>query len=165
MLAFPDYRASERAFGLWIQLAGRVGRHRSGGEVMIVTREPENPIFGWVRNYDMESFQANLLEERKLLGYPPYCRIASVILSSATEEVIREVLAEPSPFGSPPPGNGIYGPIPALPPRLKNRFRAQILIKAPTVREIHDRLSLIRHHYRPGKKIQVEWQIDPFDLA
>ena len=165
MLAFPDYRASERAFGLWIQLAGRVGRHRTGGRVMLVTREPENPIFGWAKNYDTRSFHEGLLEERKLLGYPPYCRLASIILSSASEDVIREVLSEPSPFGSHPPGNGIYGPIPALPPRLKNRYRAQILIKAPTVREVHERLSLIRHHYRPGKKILVEWQIDPSDLA
>ncbi len=165
MLAFPDYRASERAFGLWIQLAGRVGRHRSGGRVLLVTREPENPIFGWAKSYDIRSFHASLLEERRLLGYPPYCRVASVILSSATEEVIREVLAEPSPFGTSIPGNGIFGPIPALPTRLKNRYRAQILIKAPTVREIHDRLSRVREHYRPGKKILVEWQIDPFDLV
>ena len=165
MLAFPDYRASERAFGLWIQLAGRVGRHREGGRVIIVTREPENPIFGWAKGYDIRSFHASLLEERRLLGYPPFCRVASVILSSATEEIIQEVLAEPSPFGPSLPGNGIFGPIPALPARLKNRYRAQILIKAPTVREIHDRLSRIREHYRPGKKILVEWQIDPFDLT
>ncbi len=165
MLAFPDYRASERAFGLWLQLAGRVGRHREGGRVLIVTREPENPIFGWTKSYDIRAFHESLLAERRLLGYPPFCRVASVILSSATEEVIRDVLAEPSPFGPSSPGNGIFGPIPALPARLKNRHRAQILIKAPTIREIHERLSRIREHYRPGKKILVEWQVDPFDLT
>ncbi len=165
MLAFPDYRASERAFGLWLQLAGRVGRHRASGRVMIVTREPENEIFKWAKTYDTQSFYRHLLEERKSLGYPPFCRIASVMLSSAYEPAILEALNEASPFGRPAPGNGIYGPIPGLPSRVKNRYRAQILVKAPSIREIHDRLSRIRSHYRTQKKILVEWQIDPFDLT
>lgn len=165
MLGFPDYRASERAFGLWVQLAGRVGRHRRGGQVTLVTREPENPLFRWVRDYDAPSFYTHLMEERKALGYPPFCRIASVILSSSAEERIREILRERTPFGRFPSGNGIYGPLPALPPKLRNRYRAQILIKAPTIREAHARLSLVREHYRKEKNIQVEWQVDPLDLT
>jgi primosomal protein N' (replication factor Y) len=165
MLGFPDYRASERAFGLWIQLAGRVGRHRGGGRVTIVTREPEKPIFRWVREYDTPSFYDHLLEERKMLGYPPFCRIASVVLSSASEEPIREIMDERPPFGSFPPGNGIYGPIPGLPPKLRNRYRAQILVKAPTIGEVHRRLAFVRDYYRQKKRILVEWQVDPLDLT
>ncbi len=165
MLAFPDYRASERAFGLILQLAGRVGRHRAGGQVDIVTRDPDNPILGWAKNYDQEAFYAHVLAERKLLGYPPFARLASVILSSASEEPIREALAEKEPFGRFPQGDGIYGPIPGLPPKLKNRYRAQIVIKAPSIRTVHERLERIRSHYRARGKILVEWQIDPFDLA
>jgi len=165
MLNFPDYRASERAFGLWIQLAGRVGRHRHGGRVILVTKEPEKQIFQWARKYDIKSFYGHLLEERKTLGYPPACRIASVVLSSVSEETVRELLGESSPFGPFPAGNGIYGPIPGLPPKLRDRHRAQILIKAPSIQEIHERLSRVRDYYRTKKKILVEWRIDPLDLT
>ena len=165
MLGFPDYRASERAFGLWVQLAGRVGRHLHGGRVIVVTKEPEKPIFQWLRKYDLASFYTHLLEERQLLGYPPSCRIASIILSSSREEPIRDLLEERSPFGLFPRGNGIYGPIPGLPPKLRNRYRAQILVKAPTIEEIHKRLFCVRDYYRAKKRIQVEWQIDPVDLT
>jgi primosomal protein N' (replication factor Y) len=165
MLAFPDYRASERAFGLILQLAGRVGRHREGGHVDIVTRDPGNPILVWAKSYNQKSFYSHILEERKLLGYPPFARLASVILSSASEEPIREALAEKEPFGRFPQGDGIYGPVPGLPPKLKNRYRAQIVIKAPSIRTVHERLERIRSYYKARGKILVEWQIDPFDLA
>ena len=165
MLAFPDYRASERAFGLILQLAGRVGRHREGGQVDIVTRDPDNPVLGWARDYNQEAFYEQTLDERRLLGYPPFSRLASVILSSAHEEPIREALAEKSPFGKFPPGNGIFGPVPALPPKLKNRYQAQIVIKAPTIGLVHNRLEQVRSYYQSRGKILVEWQIDPFDLG
>ncbi len=165
MLAFPDYRASERAFGLILQLAGRVGRHRSGGLVDIVTRDPDNPVLGWARTYNQEAFYEHVLAERKLLGYPPFSRLASVILSSAYEEPVQEVLAEKSPFGSFPAGNGIFGPVPGLPPKLKNRYRAQIVIKGPTIGLVHTRLEQVRSYYQSRGKILVEWQIDPFDLG
>ena len=165
MLAFPDYRASERAFGLILQLAGRVGRHRDGGQVDIVTRDPDNPVLGWAQNYDQEAFYNHVLEERRLLGYPPFARLASIILSSAREEPVQEILAEKSPFGTFPAGDGIFGPVPGLPPKLKNRFRAQIVIKAPTIGLVHQRLEQVKSYYNSRGKILVEWQIDPFDLG
>ena len=88
-----------------------------------------------------------------------------MILSSAHEEPIREALAEKSPFGKFPAGNGIFGPVPALPPKLKNRYRAQIVIKAPTIGSVHNRLEQVRSYYQSRGKILLEWQIDPFDLG
>ncbi|RYZ79384.1 MAG: primosomal protein N', partial [Proteobacteria bacterium] len=75
----PDFRASERAFQLLTQVAGRSGRHldEGAGRVIIQTYNPEHPSIHYTVNHDYEGFAEYDLGFREPLHYPPFWRLAS----------------------------------------------------------------------------------------
>lgn len=66
-----DYRAGEKTFQLLTQAAGRAGRGREGGEVVIQTYDPENYSIQAAAKQDYEEFYNQEMLYRRLAGYPP----------------------------------------------------------------------------------------------
>lgn len=82
IMSYPDFRATERAYQLMAQVAGRAGRKEIRGQVIIQTRQPDAPVLNLVRNNDYRGFYNLQMEERKAFNYPPYVRLISVTLKS-----------------------------------------------------------------------------------
>ena len=97
MLKLPDYRASERTFDLVEQVAGRAGRAELPGRVLVQTYEADAPAIRAAAAYDRALFLRDELPKRRLLGYPPYVRMANVLVWSKDEPAVRRVAAEPGP--------------------------------------------------------------------
>ncbi|MBD2543877.1 primosomal protein N' [Planktothricoides raciborskii] len=85
LLNLSDYRASERAFQTLTQVAGRAGRGRDPGRVIIQTYTPDHPVISAVRSHDLDGFIANELAERAALNYPPYGRLILLRISGGNE--------------------------------------------------------------------------------
>lgn len=66
-----DYRAGEKTFQLLTQAAGRAGRGREVGEVVIQTYDPENYSIQAAAKQDYEEFYNQEMLYRRLAGYPP----------------------------------------------------------------------------------------------
>lgn len=141
----PDFRASERAFQLLTQVAGRAGRHlRDGrqGHVVLQTYNPDHPSIQFTLAHDFEGFAAHDLQFREALGYPPMGRLAALkfggpdqaeteaaarrIADLARRTIDKAVAADPN---SPSSGISVLGPAPAPMAKLRNLYRFQILIK------------------------------------
>ncbi|MFZ9888125.1 MAG: replication restart helicase PriA, partial [Myxococcota bacterium] len=75
-LAVPDFRASERAFALLTQVAGRAGRGEVRGRVLLQTYNPAHPAIVAAKSHDVESFVTDELSIRRESNYPPYWRAA-----------------------------------------------------------------------------------------
>jgi primosomal protein N' (replication factor Y) (superfamily II helicase) len=127
-LRFPDFRAEERTFALVAQLAGRSGRGRRGGRVVVQALDPDARALRHAAAHDAEGFVAGELERRRALGYPPFANLIRVVCSArepgraaAAAQAVRDHLGAP--------GAAILGPAPLF--RLKGRERAQLLLKAP----------------------------------
>ena len=80
LLNYPDFRASERAFQLMAQVAGRAGRKSGSGRVYLQTRQPENPILPMIVENNYLRFYDSQLSERMLFHYPPYYRLVYVFI-------------------------------------------------------------------------------------
>jgi primosomal protein N' (replication factor Y) len=126
-LRFPDFRSEERTFALLAQLAGRTGRGRGDGRVLVQTLAPEARAILHAARHDSEGFLTGELERRRALGYPPYGELIRIVCSAEAEgsalraaQGLRDRLeiAEAQ----------ILGPAPLF--RLRGRDRAQVLIKA-----------------------------------
>mgnify|MGYP002788596555 CR=1 FL=1 len=77
----PDFRASERAFQLLSQVAGRAGRGSRRCRVLIQTRVPEHHAVTWAVRHDYEGFVAEELAARRSPAYPPTCQLTNVVVS------------------------------------------------------------------------------------
>ncbi|AKQ46102.1 primosomal protein N' [Rufibacter radiotolerans] len=75
IIHFPDFRAHERAFQLFVQVSGRAGRKGKNGKVLIQTANPNQPIFQRVIDNDYQGLYQQEIAERQKFRYPPFVRM------------------------------------------------------------------------------------------
>ena len=80
-----DYRAAENTFELLTQAAGRAGRGKNPGNVVIQTYNPDNYSIVHASKQDYDSFYEEEIIYRELMEYPPVSHMMSVRLSSTDE--------------------------------------------------------------------------------
>lgn len=86
LFTLPDFRASERAFQLLTQVAGRSGRSDLTGEVIVQTKMPDNTTIQHAARQDYQGFYEEELRTRQLFDYPPFTRIAKFRFSGDCEK-------------------------------------------------------------------------------
>ncbi|MEZ3486114.1 MAG: primosomal protein N' [Lachnospiraceae bacterium] len=84
-----DYRAGERTFQLLTQAAGRAGRGKSAGEVVIQTYSPEHYSIEMAAAQDYEGFYEAEMNYRKLMGYPPAEELLAVLMTGPDEGLLE----------------------------------------------------------------------------
>lgn len=89
LLQFPDFRASERAFQLMVQVAGRAGRKKRQGKVLIQTYHPDHPVLLDVLRHDFTGFVQRELLERQRFAYPPYVRLIRITLKHRDADALH----------------------------------------------------------------------------
>lgn len=90
LLNFPDYRAHERSFQLLTQVAGRAGRTKKRGKVLIQTYNPYHRILQQVSTNDYAEMFDNQIYEREHFKYPPVVRIIKVTLKDKDFNKLNE---------------------------------------------------------------------------
>ncbi len=127
-----DYRSSERTFDLMMQAAGRAGRGKKAGEMIIQTYNPEHYSIEAVRRQEAGYFYENELAYRRMMKYPPYtCMIAILVTAQnrrESEESIR-LLAEKIRALS-LEDVVLIGPTEAALSKVKDRYRFVLYLKA-----------------------------------
>ena len=93
-LNLPDYRSRERTFQLLTQVAGRAGRGRKPGKVIIQTYKPDDPVIGYAASQDYRSFFEDEFRRRKTGLYPPFTLMARILLEGEDEEEVIRCAAE-----------------------------------------------------------------------
>lgn len=88
-LHLPDYRAGERTFDLIEQVAGRAGRADLPGRVVVQTYDAAVPAIRAAKNYDRSILLDDELPKRELLGYPPFVRMANILIWGEEESQVK----------------------------------------------------------------------------
>jgi primosomal protein N' (replication factor Y) len=167
-LNYPDFRSSERTFQQLIQVAGRAGRASARGEVIIQTYMPEHHVFKFLTSHDYNGFMSEELQLRKQLSYPPFSRLILASCVGAKKDTVERVVHKwAGDMRHIMSGRGIdvLGPVPPLIPRVKNRYRQQVLIKGDLVNA--DKSALLDAYQRVaeslpgGRSVELRWDVDP----
>jgi primosomal protein N' (replication factor Y) len=111
------------------QVAGRAGRAAAPGRVMLQTFAPEHPVIRALLSGDLGAFMAQEARERRPGHWPPFGRLAALIVSAADERAadsLARALARSAPRG---PGIEVLGPAPAPFALLRGRHRRRLLLK------------------------------------
>jgi len=163
-LAGGDLRAAERTFQVLHQVAGRAGRGTLPGRVLMQTYDPEQPVIAALAAGDREAFIAEEQTARRVLGMPPFGRLAAIIIASQSEDQVAKIAADLGRSFIAPDGVQIYGPAPAVLTRLRGWVRYRLLIQAP--REI--KLQPILREWLSAasipRTVKVKVDIDPYNF-
>lgn len=136
-----QFRAQERSYQLLAQLAGRSGRHQGQGRILLQTRMPHHPLFGWLERDAYAAFMDQELLYRSQFGYPPYVRLLRIGLSHPHQSMVEEAAAELAGVWRPVLGSRLLGPAPPLTALLRNEHRLEFWIKSEKNSEIRQRLA------------------------
>jgi len=134
-LAGGDLRAGERTFQVLTQVAGRAGRAERPGRVLLQTYDPEHPVIRALLSANRDAFMRAEAREREGFGFPPFGRLAGILLSGENEARVNEAaraLVRAAPQAD---GVEIWGPAPAPLYRLRGETRVRLLAKSR--RDVH----------------------------
>jgi primosomal protein N' (replication factor Y) len=160
-LAGGDLRAAERTVQLLHQVAGRAGRAEAPGRVLLQTFSPGHPVMQALIGGDLADFYAREAEARRPGNWPPFGRLAALIVSADTADaadLVARDLGRAAPHGD---GVLVLGPAPAPLAILRGRHRRRLLLK--TRREIavqgllHDWLGRVA----VPRGVRVDVDVDP----
>ncbi|ULH27216.1 primosomal protein N' [Leptospira weilii] len=167
-LGLPDFRANERVFSLLTQVAGRAGRSKLKGEVIIETNVPDHPVIQMATSQNYIQFYESEIPVRKELFYPPFSRLVRIVSRSKDERISLETIE--LVFGVlkkffPSKDTILLGPAPCPFYRIDSNFRNHIILKTTS---LGDWREIFKKEIRPlklSKKVYLEIDFDPLDLV
>ncbi len=172
-LAFPDFRSAEKTFQLLTQVAGRAGRGKIPGRVVIQSFYPDHYALQFASRQDYSGFYQHEIEFRRLLGYPPYRSLVQILISSGSADkglqtgikVSEEIKLSALRHGA-KTRIQVLGPAAAPLEKLRGQYRFQVLLKSAPGENLgailHDAFNSLGKRKVPLKSIQVD--VDPLSL-
>jgi primosomal protein N' (replication factor Y) (superfamily II helicase) len=132
-LNLPDFRAGEKTFQLITQVAGRAGRGKKAGNVIVQTYNPDNYSIKYSSLNDYKNFFKEEIGLRYNMNYPPFSKILSINISSKNEELLIKSIQKIGIILKNKLENNnkisILGPSPCILSKIKEYYRWQILVK------------------------------------
>jgi primosomal protein N' (replication factor Y) len=170
-LHLPDFRAAERTFQLLAQVAGRSGRGDKGGSVLIQTYTPEHPSIRLATQHDFIQFATLELKHRLEHSYPPYFRLARIVIRSLKQDsaekhathlslAFKRVLENPQ-VRQPGSKFRILGPAEAPIFKLNDQYRYHFQIQSDSSQYLHQVLHHALALVKPTSGVEVQIDIDP----
>ena len=193
-LHHADFRASERTFQLLAQVAGRTGRGDHPGNVYLQTWQPEHPAITLAAHHDFLTFAHEEMQQRKLHNYPPYHRMARLIVRAKDEKAGNDYAdrlaaafkvnleqskaaalagrasdGEGNPSRARPAHDGqpdlrLLGPAEAPVFRLKGYFRFHFQMHSARSGTLHQVLRAVLPTVRVPSGVELTVDIDPQDM-
>jgi primosomal protein N' (replication factor Y) len=163
-LSGGDLRAAERTYQVLQQVSGRAGRADRPGRVMIQTYQPEHPVMRALETGERETFMALETEARKAGSWPPFGRLAAIVVSSRDPDLadgLARELARRAPTGN---GIQVLGPAPAPLSLLRGQHRRRLLLKTGLDQAVQQILRAWLADVRVPSRARLRIDIDPYSF-
>ena len=172
-LHFPDFRSSERTFQLLTQVAGRAGRGKFLGQVVIQTFNPDHYSILTAKEHDYMGFYQEEIRFRKALEYPPFSRFINFRLVGNSEKRTKGMAEEMGKFGQSLLKKGygkgieILGPSSAPFAKMRGKFRWQMMAKGKSHQALHyfaKELACRMEGQTKGIGVHLDVDVDPVSV-
>jgi primosomal protein N' (replication factor Y) len=170
-LSLPDFRAAERTFSLIVQVAGRAGRFRTDGEVIVQTLRPEHPAIRRATRMEVDDFYREELAIRRELLFPPFARLLRVVVRSSrpgdvesSAQKVGRAIRDRAAAAIAEGAVEVMGPAPPPLERINRNWRRQILLRGPSASGLAQviRGALLEVSLPRGSYVEVD--VDPVNL-
>lgn len=168
-LNMPDFRAAERTFSLITQVAGRAGRFFPDGKVIVQSFSPQREAIAYACKGDVEGFYQQEIQQRQLLGFPPFARLVRLVFrSSNLAEAQRSAHSAAEILFSEIERYGLLvdllGPSECPLAMIAANHRWQILLRAKEISPLQKLCQRIIYGYKTPQKVYIEVDVDPVNL-
>jgi len=167
-LHWPDFRAAERTFQLVAQVAGRTGRGKQGGRVLVQTLSPDHPAIAAAVRHDYPAFVKRELAEREQLGYPPFGAMVRLLVRSQQEQAARLVAAgladQLRKAAESTEPVRILGPGEAPIAKLRGQFRFQLQLQAAEIAILQQLARQVLATFKVPREVICVVDVDPWDM-
>ncbi len=165
----PDFRASEKSFQLFTQMAGRAGRGDMPGKVLIQTHNPLHPSIVHATNHDFRSFAEEEMRVRLQFRYPPFSRMARLLVTATNPldaELGADRLHQALSRIKVNPEVEFIGPSPAVLSKVQNRYRWSLLLKCAQAKSLHTLIDAAQAQATLllPKRTTIQIDVDPVSL-
>ena len=167
MLNMPDFRAYEHAYMMMSQVAGRAGRKRRRGLVILQTKQKELPVIRQVVHNDYTGLYKDLIAERQAFHYPPYYRLIYVLLRHRQEATVHQAATELGGWLRQWFGGRVLGPDkPSVAKVKQQNIRKLVLKLEPSLdmKRVREYLMLAQQQLLSDRRyssLQVYYDVDP----
>jgi len=159
-----DLRAGERSWQLLHQVAGRAGRAERPGRVLIQTHMPEHPVMLALVAGDRERFLAAESHDRRKRNWPPFGRLAALVLSGEDEALVDRIAKRLGATAPREAGIEVLGPAPAAMAILRGRHRRRLLVKAARDFDLQGALRDWLAQTQIPSSLRLAVDIDPYSF-
>lgn len=129
MLKRPDFRAFERSYQLMSQVAGRAGRKKRRGKVIIQTMDPDHWIIRKVIDHDYVGMYNHEIIERKNYFYPPYYKMINLTLKHKSADKLDLIASDLATRLIKVFGTRVLGPEFPVVKRIQNNYLKMVRLK------------------------------------
>lgn len=165
-----DYRSAERTFQLLTQAAGRAGRGKREGEVVIQTYSPEHYSIEKAAAQDYEGFYQEEMNYRELMGYPPAEHLMAVLMMGAEEEhlaLAAKYLREYTFRIDREQKLQVIGPASPYVGKVNDVYRKVLYLKCEAVEPLIDAKNKMEKYIeinRGFQSIRIQFDLDPMNI-
>lgn len=168
LINMPDFRASERAFNMLLQVAGRAGRREQTGRVAVQTSQPEHPVITHLLQHDYLGFYAHELADRRAHHYPPFSRMIFIYLRHREEENVVQMAEHYGRELTALLGTRVFGPDKPPVARVQNLFIRRFMLKIEPEASL-DKVKALLHttfanlltRYPHLRTVAIHYDVDP----
>jgi len=164
-----DYRAGERTFQLLTQAAGRAGRGREKGEVVIQTYSPEHYAVETAANQDYEAFYEEEIAYRKLMGYPPAEQLLAILVAGEDEQLLETACTYLKGYAERVNryGAGIIGPASPFVGKVNDVYRRVLYFKHARYDVLTDMKDKLEQYIEVNSgfdKLRIQFDFNPMNI-
>ncbi|MEN8236770.1 MAG: primosomal protein N' [Pseudomonadota bacterium] len=160
-----DLRAAEKTFQLMHQVSGRAGRADRPGRVLLQTYMPDHPVMQALEQNNREAFLEYELEDRERTGFPPFGRLAALIVSGPDETLVEQTARQLAYVAPRDSTVEVLGPAPAALAMVRGRYRWRLLLKSDKETKLQPILRHWLHQVQPASyNVKIQVDVDPFSF-
>ena len=163
-LSVSDYHAPERTFQLLTQAAGRAGRGREPGEVVIQTYQPDHYSIQTAKEQNYEAFYEQEILYREMMLYPPVWNMLVVLCASKWEQTAYDCAAKLAEQIGGERQVQVIGPADAAVAKVNDIYKKVLYLKAKDYGKLVEIKNRLEHFMRDNRAFSdtiVQFDFNP----
>ena len=159
-----DFRAAEHTFQQLFQVAGRAGRGKYAGRVLLQTYQPTHPVLTAICSGDRDGFMRTDMMGRKAAQMPPYGMLIAIIIEGQKETVLQKYCQDLATAAPILHGAKIMGPITAQIYQIRNWYRMRFLVAGGTNMALQPVIERWISKVKQPVNIRVKIDVNPINF-